>query len=206
MTLSLIGAGFGRTGTLSLKHALETLGLRCHHMIEVIRSPADVAAWLDAAEQGDADWDELLAGYDATVDWPCCHFYRQLAETYPDAKVLLSVRDPLSWYESMSATTLRVIRERMKSAPDSRNLGMELVVKGAFKGDIDDPGHAVNIFNQHVEEVRTAIEPERLLVYEVSQGWEPLCEFLGLPVPVEPFPRVNSRDEFDDIFFGGKTS
>lgn len=206
MTLSLIGAGFGRTGTLSLKHALETLGLRCHHMIEVIRSPADVAAWLDAAEQGDADWDELLAGYDATVDWPCCHFYRQLAETYPDAKLLLSVRDPLSWYESMSATTLRVIRERMKSAPDSRNLGMELVVKGAFKGDIDDPGHAVNIFNQHVEEVRTAIEPERLLVYEVSQGWEPLCEFLGLPVPVEPFPRVNSRDEFDDIFFGGKTS
>jgi len=206
MALSLIGAGFGRTGTLSLKHALEMLGLRCHHMIEVFRSPGDVEKWLNAAEEGDADWEDLLAGYDATVDWPCCHFYRQLAEAYPDAKFLLSVRDPLSWYQSMSATTLRVIRERMKTAPDSRNLGMELVVKGAFNGNIDDPDHAVRIFEQHVEEVRAAIEPERLLVYEVTQGWAPLCEFLDLPVPDEPFPRVNSRDEFDEIFFGGKTS
>lgn len=206
MALSLIGAGFGRTGTLSLKHALEILGMRCHHMIEVFRSPGDVEKWLNAAEEGDADWEDLLAGYDATVDWPCCHFYRQLAEAYPDAKVLLSVRDPLSWYESMSATTLRVIRERMKTAPDSRNLGMELVVKGAFSGNIDDPKHAVEIFESHVAEVRSIIKPERLLVYRVSQGWAPLCDFLGLPVPDEPFPRVNSRDEFDDIFFGGKTS
>ncbi len=205
MALSLIGAGFGRTGTLSLKHALETLGFRCHHMIEVIRSPEGMDKWMTAAEQGNADWDEMLRGFDATVDWPCCHFYKQLAETYPDARVLLNVRDPRTWYESMSSTTLRVIRERMKVAPDSRNLGQELVVKGAFDGNIDDPDHAVEIFEAHVREVRATIEPERLLVYEVAEGWEPLCEFLGVPVPDEPFPRLNSRDEFDEIFFGGRS-
>ncbi len=204
MSLLLIGAGFGRTGTLSLKYALETLGLRCHHMIEVIRSPGDVEKWLRAAEQGDADWDDLLEGFNATVDWPCCHFYRQLAEAYPKAKVLLSVRDPMSWYESMSETTLRVIRARMRAAPDSRDLGQELVVKGAFHGNIDEAEHAVRIFEQHVSDMRATIEPERLLVYQVSEGWEPLCEFLEMPVPNEPFPRVNSRDEFDEIFFGGR--
>ena len=205
MTISVIGAGFGRTGTLSLKTALEQLGYTpCHHMIEVIRSPGDMDAWLEAAETGTGDWDRLLAGYQATVDWPCCHFYEQLAEHYPAAKVLLSVRDPMDWYESMSETTLRVIRNRLRDAPDSRNLGSELVVKGAFQGRIDDPAHAVDIFNRHTAEVMEKIAPDRLLVFDVRQGWEPLCAFLDKPVPDAPFPRTNSRDEFDDIFFGNR--
>ena len=106
MTISLIGAGYGRTGTLSLKSALETLGYnKCHHMIEVIRNPGEPEKWLQAIEAKTVNWESLFDGYEATVDWPACHFYQALADYYPKAKVLLSVRDPLEWFESMSATT-----------------------------------------------------------------------------------------------------
>ena len=204
MAISVIGAGFGRTGTLSLKSALEQLGYdKCHHMINVINTPGEAEKWMAAIDNSAVDWDDLLAGYQATVDWPSCHFYKELADYYPDAKVLLSVRDPAEWYESIEATTLRVIRRRMESSdPEGKNLGTELVVKAGFQGVIDDPAHGVDIFNRHTEEVINAIEPERLLVFDVRQGWEPLCAFLDKPVPDTPFPRINSRDEFDDIFFG----
>ena len=205
MSISLIGAGFGRTGTLSLKSALETLGYnKCHHMIEVIRNPGEADQWLQAIDAQTVDWQSLLHGYQATVDWPACHFYRELAEYYPEAKVLLSVRDPQQWFESMSATTLRVIRERMQplDVDEPKNLGIELVVKAAFESEIDDVEHGVRMFNQHTKEVVAAIDPDRLLIFDVGEGWEPLCQFLEKPVPDVDFPRVNSRDEFDDIFFG----
>ena len=205
MSISVIGAGFGRTGTLSLKSALETLGYdKCHHMIEVIRQPGEADKWLQAIDAETVDWDNLLAGYQATVDWPACHFYKSLADYYPQAKVLLSVRDPQQWFESISATTLRVIRKAMAAAgsQEQKNLGTELVVKAAFGGEIDDPEHGIKMFNQHTKAVIDAIDPERLLVFDVRQGWEPLCEFLDKPVPTTDFPRVNSRDEFDEIFFG----
>jgi len=208
MTLSVIGAGYGRTGTLSLKHALEQLGyVKCHHMIEVLRHPTQSDAWLTAARGGSVDWDTLLDGYQATVDWPACHFYRELAEHYPDAKVVLTVRDPEAWYASMAATTLKVIREGLASGridPQRGNLGTELVVKAAFGGRIDDPAHGAAVFRRHTQAVRAAIPAERLLVYEVREGWGPLCAFLGRPVPDTPFPRVNSREEFHDIFFGNR--
>ena len=209
MSLSVIGAGYGRTGTLSLKYALELLGYnKCHHMLEVIRNPGEDKRWLAAARGEPADWDDLLAGYQATVDWPSCHFYRELAQHFPDAKVVLTTRDPRAWFESISNTTLRVIRQGMASGRISAdgNLGTELVVKAAFDGNIDDADHAVEMFNRHVREVQANIEPERLLCFEVAQGWEPLCAFLNRPVPDEPFPRVNSQDEFDDIFFGNRRS
>jgi hypothetical protein len=203
MGLSVIGAGYGRTGTLSLKHALEILGYhRCHHMIEVINKPGEPEKWMNAIDNPDVDWDELFDGFEACVDWPACHFYKQLADYYPDAKVVLTVRDPLEWFNSISATTLNVIRPRLAD-PGNRNLGTELVVKGAFGGNIDDAGHAVRRFEQHTREVIDTIEPDRLLVFDVREGWEPLCTFLGKAVPAEPFPRVNSRDEFYGIFFGG---
>jgi len=207
VALSVIGAGYGRTGTLSLKYALEMLGYnKCHHMLEVINNPGEDQQWLAAARGETVDWDALFAGYQAAVDWPTCHFYRQLAEHYPAAKVILTVRDPRSWFDSMSNTTLRVIRQGMASGRigPNGNLGTELVVKAAFAGNIDDPEHAVAAFNRHTAEVQTHIDPNRLLVYEVQQGWEPLCEFLGQPVPDDPFPRVNSREEFDSIFFGNQ--
>ena len=205
MTISLIGAGYGRTGTLSLKSALETLGYsKCHHMIEVIRNPGEPEKWLQAIDAKTVNWASLLKGYEATVDWPACHFYRELADYYPKAKVLLSIRDPLDWFESMSATTLGVIRKRMQAsnAGQPKNLGTELVVNAAFDGEIDDAEHAIRMFNQHTKEVVDTIDPDRLLIYNVREGWEPLCQFLDKPVPDAAFPRVNSRDEFEEIFFG----
>jgi len=204
MSLKIIGAGYGRTGTLSLKSALETLGYnRCHHMIEVINKPGEAHKWLDAIDNPAVNWDELFEGFEACVDWPACHFYQQLADYYPEAKVLLTVRDPGAWFESMSATTLNVIRPRLTD-PGNRNLGAELVVKGALNGNIDDPVHGAEMFRRHTAEVIASIDADRLLVYDVSEGWAPLCEFLGKPVPDAPFPRVNSRDEFHDIFFGNR--
>ena len=205
MTIALIGAGYGRTGTLSLKSALETLGYnKCHHMIEVIRNPGEPEKWLQAIDAKTVNWEDLLKGYEATVDWPACHFYQELADYYPKAKVLLSIRDPLDWFESMSATTLGVIRKRMQASDTAqpRNLGVELVVNAAFGGEIDDAEHAIRMFNQHTKEVVTTIDSDRLLTYNVREGWEPLCEFLDKPVPDATFPRVNSRDEFEEIFFG----
>lgn len=205
MTISLIGAGFGRTGTLSLKSALETLGYnKCHHMIEVINNPGEPEKWMRAIDAKTTDWESLLEGYEATVDWPACHFYKELADYYPKAKVLLSVRDPLEWFESISATTLRVIRKRMQAgdADQPKNLGSELVVKAAFGGEIDDAEHAIDMFKRHTREVVDAIDPDRLLIFDVREGWEPLCQFLHKPVPDTAFPRVNSRDDFEEIFFG----
>lgn len=204
MGLSVIGAGYGRTGTLSLKSALEILGYnKCHHMIEVINKPGEPERWLDAIDHAEVDWDALFEGFQACVDWPACHFYRALADYYPDAKVILTVRDPEDWFRSMTATTLDVIRPRL-SEPGNRNLGTELVVKGAFKGIIDDLDHGVAMFNRHTREVQGTIAADRLLVFDVREGWGPLCAFLGKPVPDVPFPRVNSREEFHDIFFGGR--
>jgi hypothetical protein len=204
MGLSVIGAGYGRTGTLSLKSALEILGYnKCHHMIEVIHKPGEPERWLDAIDRPDVDWDALFEGFQACVDWPACHFYRTLADYYPNAKVILTVRDPADWFRSMTATTLDVIRPRL-SEPGNRNLGTELVVKGAFDGIIDDLDHGVAMFNRHTREVQDTIPADRLLVFDVREGWGPLCAFLGKPVPDVPFPRVNSREEFHDIFFGGR--
>lgn len=206
MSLSVIGAGYGRTGTLSLKGALEQLGfVKCHHMLEVIRHPEQNAGWMAAALGEPVDWDALLDGYQAAVDWPACHFYRELAEYYPDAKVVLTVRDPLAWYESISNTTLRVIKQGMANNSPKPNLGSELVVKAAFQGQLDDAEHAVAMFNQHTSEVKSHIDPDRLLVFDVRQGWEPLCAFLDKPVPAGAFPRTNSQDEFDSIFFGERS-
>ena len=112
----------------------------------------------------------------------------------------------MQWFESISATTLRVIQQRMQENPDTKNLGTELVVKAAFQGKVDDPAHGVDMFNQHTEEVIANIEPDRLLIFDVREGWEPLCTFLDKPVPDIPFPRINSRDEFDEIFFGSGQS
>jgi len=202
MSLAVIGAGYGRTGTLSLKAALETLGYRkCHHMIEVIKTPGAADQWMAAIDAPAVAWDELFQGFAASVDWPACHFYKALADYYPAAKVVLTVRDPLQWFESMSATTLGVIRPRLAD-PDNKNLGTELVVKAAFEGNIDDAAHAVDMFNRHTREVIASIDEKRLLVYDVRDGWAPLCGFLEQPIPDTPFPRVNSRDEFHDIFFG----
>ena len=198
MTLKVIGAGLGRTGTLTLKTALEQLGFGpCHHMVEVFAHPEQAEFWRRAAEGEAVDWEEVFSAYNASVDWPSCHFWRQLAARYPDAKVVLSLRDPERWWESMDATILKVTQAMF--ADPARRAAMRFIelilVDQTFAGDLSRD-NVIAAFERHNAVVRAAIPPERLLVFEAAQGWTPLCAFLGVPVPETPFPKVNSREEF----------
>lgn len=200
MALEVIGAGLGRTGTLSLKHALETLGFdRCYHMMELIQNPTHLPHW-NAALNGDAvDWDTLFTGYRATVDWPGATHYKTLAEHYPDAKVVLTVRDPERWYDSVNAT----INPNQLSNVDPPahvqaifKLNEAQIWEGQFAGQIENRDYMIAAFERFNQEVRDTVPSDRLLVYEVRDGWDPLCSFLNRPVPKEPFPRVNTPDDF----------
>ena len=210
--MKVIGAGFGRTGTMSLKVALETLGFGpCYHMVEVFEHPEHADIWQAAWRGEPVDWDGFLANYGAAVDWPACTFYEELMEGYPDAKVLLSVRDPEKWYES-TRNTIYELSKIASGSPISRvvfalaslfvfgavgrmNMGEEIIWQGTFDGRFEDRSYAIEVFNRHNEEVRRRVPEDRLLVYEVKQGWGPLCEFLGVEVPDEPFPRLNDTAE-----------
>ncbi|MDH3740546.1 MAG: sulfotransferase family protein [Hyphomicrobiales bacterium] len=197
MTLSLIGAGFGRTGTESMKLALEQLGLgRCHHMREVIDDENLRDRWRKVVNGGPADWDRLFDGFGCTVDWPSAHYWRELAAHYPDAKILLTVRSPDSWYKSFSNTILKVI----ESGDSLTGMGPQLVGKKIFGGRAGDRDHAISIYERNTADVLAAFPPERLLTYTVGDGWEPLCAFLGKPVPDTSFPRTNSTEQFQEIF------
>lgn len=202
MALKVIGAGLGRTGTFTLKTALEMLGFGpCHHMVEVFgNAERQVPLWNRAADGEPVDWDEVFAGYNATVDWPGCHFYAELAAHYPDAKVILSKRDPERWYESMSETILKSMEQMGLAegpAPDDHPMrfGGVIIPQKTFGFDFSKD-NVIAAFERHVAAVRETIPTERLLEFEASQGWEPLCAFLGVPVPDAPFPRTNSREEF----------
>lgn len=201
MSLDLIGAGFGRTGTMSLKLGLEQLGLApCYHMMEVFQNPDHVPTWDAAAHGAPTDWRSVLGGYRAAVDWPVCHFWRELAEAFPQAKFLLTERDPQGWYKSISQTIFVAIA-RGKSQLDDPVRGpmarmvRHLILEKTFAGDLGKE-NAIAVYKAHNEAVKRALPPERLLVYDVSQGWEPLCRHLGVAVPAGPFPRTNSTDEF----------
>ena len=201
MSLELIGAGFGRTGTLSLKGALESLGLApCHHMLEVFSHPETANDWYDAAVGREVDWNALLGGYRASVDWPSCAFWRELSVAFPDAKVLLSVRDPNRWYDSVRDTIYKaMMMGRQSDDPTVRErfrMADQIVLRNTFDDRFEDRAHAIRVFERHSEEVKKTIPAERLLIYEVGSGWEPICDFLELDVPQEDFPHVNSRDEF----------
>ncbi len=200
MALQVIGAGFGRTGTLTLKTALEMLGFGpCHHMTEIFSHPEQIPFWNRAARGEAMDWQEVYGSYQATVDWPGCHFYAELAERYPQAKVILSHRDPERWYESMSETILKSMAMMGvdKEVPEDHPMyfGGAIVAQASFGSDFSRE-NVIAAFERHNAEVQRRIPPERLLVFEAAQGWEPLCAFLDVPVPDEPFPRTNVRDEF----------
>lgn len=205
--MKVIGAGFGRTGTASLKVALADLGLGpCYHMKEVIANPRHARFWLAALNGEAVNWKEFFASYQSTVDWPACHFYRQLMAEYPDAKVLLSVRDPESWYKSCRNTIFKIshsvpvsiIRKLLPWMPFAApgKVANRMIWEQTFANRFTDKTFALEVFNRHIEEVKQYVKPERLLVYDVKQGWEPLCSFLGVPVPDKPFPRLNDTQEF----------
>lgn len=201
MALQVIGAGFGRTGTHSLKLALEQLGFApCHHMFEVIEHPEQLAFWQAAARGELPDWDEVFAGYAAQVDWPGARFWRELAEHYQEAKVILSVRPADQWFDSLHATIGPFLREPPAHHDPDRHaqarMVHELIGRQIFDDRVNDRAHALRVFHDHVAEVQRTIAPERLLTYEVSEGWQPLCRFLGVTVPDGPYPHTNSTEAF----------
>lgn len=193
MALKVVGAGFGRTGTLSLKNALEKIGFGpCYHMMEVFPRPDHVAMWHQLAINQTMDWDLVFHDFRATVDWPAARWWREIAAHFPEAKVLLSVRDPEAWYKSMTDTIYQPVPA---GVPEPIRLQSEMV-RTAILGDtfgyrFEDKAHAIDVFKRHIEEVRDTIEPARLLVFDVREGWAPLCRFLEVAVPLDPFPRVN---------------
>ncbi|MCX6032699.1 MAG: sulfotransferase family protein [Chloroflexi bacterium] len=195
--MKLIGAGFARTGTMSLRTALGKLGYQAYHMEEAAMNyeRGDLAAWNACLEgRSDMDWHKLFAGYDATTDLPACLFYRELMEAFPEARVILTVRDPEKWWQSFEKLTHwhNTMIERLKFVPRFREFQrlFRNVERVAF-GGMSERENCIARFNQHNEAVKAAIPPDRLLVFEVKEGWEPLCRFLGVPAPDEPFPHVN---------------
>ena len=200
--LDVIGAGFGRTGTLSLKSALERLGFGpCHHMVELIDNAEQIARWRRLADGETPEWDAVFRGYRSTADWPSVRFWRETTDHFPQAKVILTVRDPRRWYESVAQTIHRAEAGPAPADPvmaQMRQVVHDLLWVGEFDGRFEDRDHAIEVFTEHNDAVRREISPDRLLVFEVAQGWEPLCAFLSVPVPDEPFPRTNDRQEFAD--------
>lgn len=201
MGLEVIGAGLGRTGTLTLKLALEQLGFGpCHHMVEVLANPQQIGFWRRAAGGEAMEWNDVFRSYRASVDWPSCHFYAELAERYPDAKVILSTRDPERWYESMEETILKAMAGIDAATVEDADahpmrFAQILICEKTFGRDYSRE-NAIATFERHVRAVIDTIPAERLLVFEAAQGWAPLCDFLGVAQPETPFPRVNSREEF----------
>lgn len=204
MALDIIGAGFGRTGTLSTKTALERLGLnRCYHMLEVGLNPDHAATWQHAADGEDVEWSTLFEGYRATLDWPACAFWAELVAVFPDAKVLLTVRDPEAWRASFRATIGPVIEPPFPpGAEHILGMAQQVIVDRSFGGTIADDDHLIDCFVRHNQQVIDSVDPSRLLVFDARDGWEPLCAFVGRPVPDEPFPNVNDRSFFQAMIAG----
>lgn len=218
MPLEIIGAGFGRTGTLSLLTALNQLGYPCYHMLEVLQNKANKShlAWWRRVANAPAgvqqDWETVFARYSAAVDFPAACVWRELMSAYPLAKVILTLhpRGPEGWYESTIDTIYAP--EHMWQAkvleyttPFGRNMSdmtRKLIWERTLRGTMDNRAKAIARYNEHVAEVKAAVPVERLLVFTVDQAWEPLCRFLGAGVPASPFPDVNDRAEIKRTIAG----
>ena len=208
--MRVIGAGLPRTGTLTQKLALEQLGLGpCYHWVNLIADLDQVELWHRALD-GDVIWDQIFEGHDCTVDWPGGYFYRELAEAYPEAKVLLSVRDPQAWEHSYRDTIwtmchgqslMRLLSDARREIDPRWRRYLELVDRMLWSGAAPfaqghSPQQLIAGMTRHNEQVLQTIAPERLLVWEVAEGWGPLCEFLEVDVPSDPLPHANDRETF----------
>ncbi|MBT8305008.1 MAG: sulfotransferase family protein [Bacteroidia bacterium] len=214
MALKVIGAGFGRTGTRSLQIALEQIGFgKCYHMVALFKNPQDVKHWQDAYDGKKVDWESLFEGYSSAVDFPPSLYYKELASFYPDAKVILTVRDPKKWYKSAFSTifsfnpgTMFKLKLLFKLPFSSNARNMIKIIKlneksiwqRLFEGKFEDEEYAINRFNTHIEEVKELIPEDKLLIFRPQDGYKPLCEFLDVAVPSEPFPNTNMRQDFHE--------
>ncbi len=194
MTLEVIGAGFGRTGTESMKIALELLGYGpCHHMSEVITSPEQIKIWRNIVSKKSKDWSQAFSGFRSTVDWPSVFYWRELSEVFPEAKIVLTYRDAESWFNSFSKTIAHLI----KLSDDPNSLGKTLIETLVFGGDMETKEHVIEVYNKHILEVQSVIPKERLLVHKIGSGWPTLCEFLGEETPGVPYPSTNQAEDFE---------
>ena len=212
MALQVIGTGQARTGTTTLKIALEHLGFgKCYHMWELMNNP-DHLKYFEKAEHGEnVNWDELLVGYHSACDYPIIGYYKQFLEKYSNAKIIHTTRDAESWFKSMTGTVFWAIKPTparifgmLIRLPFSSTLRKRLrilkfnerMISKFFGKDYKNKEQVIRNFNEYDKEVYNSIPKERLLVYDVKSGWEPLCKFLNVPVPSIPFPKSNSKDEF----------
>ena len=209
--MKVIGAGFGRTGTMSLKAALERLGANpCFHMIDIIRDPSQLPGWTAAAEGETVDWTDVLEGWEGSVDWPGCTFYKQHMETWPEAPVLLTVRDPDKWYRSVENSIYAAKELAMRGeltppeenppSPEVMQMINGLIWDGTFHGRFAEKDYAIEVFNDHIADVKATVPAERLTVYEIGQGWGPLADMMGVEAPDEPFPHLNDTESFRQMF------
>lgn len=204
--MKVIGFGLGRTGTYSLKIALEKLGLGpCHHMEGVLRNaPVQVPLW-HAALRGQADWAAIYSGFNSAVDWPTAAFIPELVKAYPAAKFILTTRDPGTWADSFGAT-IHTLLGKLEQVPPAAQawlaMALGVTARSGVTMGLDREG-LIKAFGAHGEAVKKAAPADRLLVYQVREGWGPLCAFLGTPVPDEAFPRSNDRKEFAEMVSRG---
>jgi hypothetical protein len=197
--LKLIGAGFGRSGTMSIKAALDQLGAGpCYHMKIALPRFYHLHFFMKAWKGKKVNWKRFYKGYKSAIDWPTCSFYKELMIEYPEAGILLNVRDPEKWYDSMKATIWAIQRAfPFWFPPIVRKIHREIIWKGNLHGVFEDREKTIKIYKAWVEEVKRTVPADRLLVYEVKEGWKPLCDFLGVPVPEgKPFPHINERKSF----------
>jgi hypothetical protein len=209
--MKVIGAGFGRTGTMTLKVALEELGVGpCYHMVEVLWGDTSrLPLWQSAANGEATDWKALFDGFESTVDWPGCTFWQPLMEVFPDAKVLLTVRDPEAWYESAKSSIYAALIAGQKGelkegteeppSPEAFKMISTLMWEGTFHGRFEDKAYAIERFEAHNEAVKQGVPPERLVVHEVKEGWAPLARMLGVETPATEFPRLNDKVAFREM-------
>jgi len=190
---------------MSLKLALETLGYGpCYHMIEVEKNAGHDRLWLEALSGTAPDWDRLLVDYRSAVDWPSAFFWRELAEYYPSAKIILTERDDRAWYDSIRQTILEALTQSRDKIPERnavhRRMTTTLVLEHVFHGRFENSSYVRSVYREHNDRVRDEVPAERLLVFKPGDGWGPLCRFFGVDEPATAFPHANSRDEFRQQF------
>ncbi len=201
VSLLIVGAGFGRTGTDSMRAALNLLGFGpCHHMHEVRPSEAQIEAWYRIAIGESHDWEAALAGYRSSLDWPSIAYWREILDANPDAKLLLTRRPVEAWFKSFSATILPILLEVEQIPEDQRphaaEMALRIIRDRSFGGNIHDEDHMKAVYEAYNAEVEAAVPEGRRLTFMAGDGWGPLCAWLGVPVPEVPFPKGNSTTEF----------
>jgi len=207
MPLKIIGSGFGRTGTMTLKQVLESLGFGpCHHMVEILENPPQLASWKKLAAGEAVDWEDVFAGYQSQVDWPGAYVWPQTVEAFPDAKVIHTERPEDAWWNSFNGTIGKffAVFRGMELPPqvmDQFTVMHDWLIQGVFT-DFTDRDSAIAAYRANNERVRDTVPPERLLVFNVADGWEPLCRFLEVPVPDTSFPHTHPKKEFWEHFGG----